>query len=48
MEAEASLNVRDEYPLPHVMKEDLQRLREDPGDVVNIPQHQKFTLSDFM
>jgi hypothetical protein len=27
IEADASLKVRDEYPLPHVMKDDLQRLR---------------------
>jgi hypothetical protein len=31
MEAEASLNVRDEYPLPHIIKDDLQRLRVDLG-----------------
>jgi hypothetical protein len=48
MEVDASLNVRDEYPLPHVMKEDLQRLRADAGDVVTIRQHQRFAIADFM
>ena len=40
MEAKASLNVRDDYPLPHIMKDDLQRLREDPRDVVIFCQYQ--------
>jgi hypothetical protein len=48
MEVEASLSVRDENPLPHITKDDLQRLRADPGDVITIRQHQKISISDFM
>jgi hypothetical protein len=44
MEAKASLNVRDEYTLPNVMKDDLQILREDLGDIVTIRQHQKYAI----
>jgi hypothetical protein len=39
IEAEVSLNVREEYPLPHVMKDDLQRLRSDPGNTITIRHH---------
>jgi hypothetical protein len=48
MEVESSLNVRDEYPLPRIMKDDLQRLREYPRDVITIRQHQKYAITDFM
>jgi hypothetical protein len=36
IEVEASLKVRDEYPMPHMMEDDLQRLRREPRDTVTI------------
>jgi hypothetical protein len=36
IEADASLEFRDEYPLPHVMKDDLQRFVRYLGDTFTI------------
>jgi hypothetical protein len=48
MEVEARLNVRNEYPLPHIMKDDLQRLRASLESVITIHLHQKFAITYFM
>jgi hypothetical protein len=48
VEAKSSLRVRDEYPLPHIMKYDLQRLRGDPGDAVTIRHHQRYAITYFL
>jgi hypothetical protein len=48
IEAEESLKVREEYPLPHVMKDDLQRLRSDPGDTVTIRHHQRYAITEYL
>jgi hypothetical protein len=48
MESEESLHVRDKYLLPHLIKDDLQRLRTDLEDVVTIGHHQRYAINDFL